>query len=45
MSDPPDDSNLWIGVNDMTREEARERINTHSKVFAKWMRDRRDIDP
>jgi nucleotide-binding universal stress UspA family protein len=27
------------------REEARERIQAHFEVFAKWMRDRQGIDP
>ena len=27
------------------REEARERIEVHFEVFAKWMRDKQDIDP
>ena len=27
------------------REEARERIEAHFEVFAKWMRDRQGVDP
>ena len=27
------------------REEARERIEVHFEVFAKWMRDRQHVDP
>ena len=27
------------------REEARERIELHFEVFAKWMRDRQDLEP
>ena len=42
---PPDEFNHWIGVGDIMREEARERIHTHFEVFAKWMRDRQDVDP
>ena len=42
---PPDEFNHWIGVGDIMREEARERIHAHFEVFAKWMRDRQDIDP
>ena len=42
---PPDEFNHWIGVGDIMREEARERINTHFEVFAKWMRDRQGVDP
>lgn len=42
---PPDEFNHWIGVGDIMREEARERIHTHFEVFAKWMRDRQSVDP
>ena len=42
---PPDDFNHWIGVGDIMRDEARERIEAHFEVFAKWMRDRQKIDP
>lgn len=42
---PPDEFNHWIGVADLMREEARERIEVHYEVFAKWMRDRQGIDP
>ena len=42
---PPDEFNHWIGVGDIMREEARERINAHFEVFAKWMRDRQGVDP
>ena len=41
----PDEFNHWIGVGDIMREEARERIHTHFEVFAKWMRDRQGVDP
>ena len=41
----PEEFNHWIGVGDIMREEALERINAHFEVFAKWMRDRQDIDP
>ena len=41
---PPDEFNHWIGVSDIMREEARERIHAHFEVFAKWMRDRQGID-
>ncbi len=27
------------------RDEARERIEAHFEVFAKWMRDRQGVDP
>ena len=42
---PPDEFNHWIGVGELMREEARERIEVHFEVFAKWMRDKQDIDP
>ncbi|MCI2400463.1 universal stress protein [Aliiroseovarius subalbicans] len=42
---PPDEFNHWIGVGNIMREEARERIEVHFEVFAKWMRDRQEIDP
>lgn len=41
----PDEFNHWIGVADIMREEARERILVHFEVFAKWMRDRQGVDP
>lgn len=42
---PPEEFNHWIGVADVMREEARERIEVHFEVFAKWMRDRQNVDP
>ena len=42
---PPEDFNHWIGVGDIMRQEARERIEAHFEVFAKWIRDRQNIDP
>lgn len=42
---PPDEFNHWIGVGNIMREEARDRIQAHFEVFAKWMRDRQNIDP
>ncbi len=42
---PPEEFQHWIGVGNIMREEARERIHTHFEVFAKWMRDRQNIDP
>lgn len=42
---PLDEFNHWIGVGDVMREEARERIHAHFEVFAKWMRDRQGVDP
>lgn len=42
---PPDEFNHWVGVGEIMREEARERIHAHFEVFAKWMRDRQGVDP
>jgi len=42
---PPDEFNHWIGVGNIMREEARERIHAHFEVFAKWMRDKQGVDP
>ena len=42
---PPEEFNHWIGVGDIMREEARERIEAHFQVFAKWMRDKLGVDP
>jgi nucleotide-binding universal stress UspA family protein len=42
---PPEEFNHWIGVGAIMREEARERIEVHFEVFAKWMRDRQGVEP
>lgn len=42
---PPDEFRHWIGVGELMREEARERIHAHYEVFAKWMRDRQGVHP
>ncbi len=42
---PPEEFNHWIGVGDIMRAETRERIEVHYEVFAKWMRDRQNVDP
>ncbi|MEM9524505.1 MAG: universal stress protein [Pseudomonadota bacterium] len=42
---PPDEFNHWIGVGDLMRKEARERIEVHFEVFAKWMRDKQGLEP
>ncbi len=42
---PPDEFNHWIGVGDIMRAEARERIEAHFNVFAKWMHDKQEVDP
>ncbi len=41
----PEEFNHWIGVGEIMREEARERIEVHFEVFAKWMRDRQKVNP
>ena len=41
----PDEFQHWIGVGDIMRQEARERIEVHFEVFAKWMRDKQNIEP
>lgn len=41
----PEEFNHWIGVGEIMREEARERIHAHFEVFAKWMRDKQGVDP
>ena len=40
-----EDFNQWAGVGEIMREEARERIEVHFEVFAKWMRDRQGVNP
>lgn len=42
---PPEEFNHWIGVADLMRAEAKERIEVHFEVFATWMRDKQGIDP
>lgn len=42
---PPDEFNHWIGVGEIMRDEARERIHAHFEVFAKWMRDKQGVNP
>ncbi|SFP33049.1 universal stress protein [Tranquillimonas alkanivorans] len=42
---PPEEFNHWIGVGEIMREEARDRIEAHFEVFAKWMRDKQGVDP
>ena len=41
----PEDFQGWIGVADLMRAEARERIEAHFEVFAKWMRDKKGVNP
>lgn len=42
---PPEEFQHWMGVADLMRAEARERIEAHFEIFAKWMRDRQGINP
>lgn len=42
---PPEEFNHWIGVGNVMREEARARIEAHFEVFAKWMRDKQNVEP
>jgi nucleotide-binding universal stress UspA family protein len=42
---PPEEYQHWIGVGEIMREEARERIHAHYEVFAKWMRDKQGVNP
>ncbi|MEM9250285.1 MAG: universal stress protein [Pseudomonadota bacterium] len=42
---PPDEFQHWVGVGEVMRAEARERIEAHFEVFAKWMRDRQGVTP
>lgn len=42
---PPEEFQHWVGIGDLMREEARERIEAHFEVFAKWMRDKHGIQP
>ena len=42
---PPEEFQHWMGVADLMRAEARERIEAHFEVFAKWMRDKKGVDP
>lgn len=41
----PEEFGTWMGVADLMREEARDRIVAHFEVFAKWMRDKQGVDP
>ena len=42
---PPEEYQHWMGVADLMRAEARERIEAHFEVFAKWMRSRPGVEP
>lgn len=42
---PTEEGQAWLGVADIMRAEARERIEAHFEVFAKWMRDKQGVVP
>ncbi|WP_373354695.1 universal stress protein [Pseudoroseicyclus sp. CXY001] len=42
---PPEEFAHWVGVGEIMRAEARERIEVHFEVYAKWMRDKQGIEP
>lgn len=42
---PPEEFQHWVGVGEIMLQEARERIEAHFEVFAKWMRDRQGVNP
>lgn len=42
---PPEEYQHWLGVADLMRAEARERIEAHFEVFARWMREKQGVDP
>ncbi len=42
---PPEEYQHWLGVADLMRAEARERIEAHFEVFAKWRRDKNGVNP
>ena len=42
---PPEEYQHWIGVAEIMRAEAREGIEAHFEVFAKWMRDKQGVNP
>ena len=41
----PEEFQGWIGVADLMRAEAQERIEAHFEVCAKWRRGRQGIEP
>ncbi len=42
---PANEIQHGMGVADVMRAEAQERIEAHFEVFAKWMRDRQSVHP
>ncbi|MEO1919719.1 MAG: universal stress protein [Paracoccaceae bacterium] len=41
----PEEFQHWVGVGEVMRAEARERIEEHFKVFSKWMIDKEGFEP
>ncbi|MGE4610226.1 MAG: universal stress protein [Paracoccaceae bacterium] len=41
----PEEFQHWVGVGEVMRAEARERIEEHFKVFSKWMIDKEGLEP
>ncbi|MDO5630857.1 MAG: universal stress protein [Paracoccus sp. (in: a-proteobacteria)] len=41
----PDEIQHGFGVADVMRAEAMERIQAHFDVYAKWMRDKKNVEP
>jgi len=41
----PEEFQHWLGVGEAMKAEARERIEAHFAVFAKWMQDKEGITP
>lgn len=42
---PAEEIQHGMGVAEVMRAEAHERIEAHFEVFAKWMRDKQGVDP
>ena len=42
---PPDEFNHWIGVADIMREEARDRIRAHFDIFSNRMKEKEGVTP
>lgn len=42
---PPDAIQHGIGVADLMRQEAEDRITSQYQIFARWMRDSQGVDP
>ncbi len=42
---PPEEFQHFMGVAEVMRAEAQDRIEAHFEVYAKWMRDRQGVEP